>query len=113
MSFVWTSHSLTHSFHDVEEHVGRATGCIWLSLSAHVRVIALVPLLVAKVVHFTDVVATVERATMVRDSVQLILCSLSFTSVVCTKNSNKLQSVIQLNSAKKKRVKRVLLEWGA
>ena len=82
---------ITRSLHGVEKHVCRATGGIWLSLSAHVRVIALVPFLVTKVIYFTDVVTTVEWAAMMRDPVKLILCCLSFTCVVCTK--------IQINSS--------------
>ena len=42
------------------------------------RVVAVVPLFVGLVVHFTDVVSAVERSAVVRDSVQLVLLGALF-----------------------------------
>ena len=56
----WLGAAGRASLHAVKEDVGRAAGSIGLRLSAHVGIVALVPPLVAEVVHLTDVVPAVE-----------------------------------------------------
>jgi len=51
---------MTYSLlHHVEENVGGAAGGVRVTLFPHMGVIALIPPLVAKIVHLTDVVTTV------------------------------------------------------
>ena len=76
------------SFHGVKKNVGRAARCIRLRLSAHVRVVAFVPPFVTEVIDLTNVVATVKRATMMRDSIQLILCCVALTLMICIDTHN-------------------------
>ena len=39
----------------------------------HMRVVALVPASLLKVVHLADVVPAIQRTTMVRDAIELVL----------------------------------------